>query len=41
MDPDAGILPMKASYTEIQDADRLIDGVEPSAAVRALQGKTL
>ena len=37
----AGILPMKASYTEIQDADRLIDGVEPSAAVRALQGKTL
>ena len=37
----AGILPMKSSYTEVQDADRLIDGVEPSAAVKALQGKTI
>jgi uncharacterized protein len=37
----AGILPLKSSYTELQDADRLIDGVEPSAAVKALQGKTL
>tara|TARA_R110002049_G_scaffold183916_7_gene351985 strand:- start:1685 stop:2350 length:666 start_codon:yes stop_codon:yes gene_type:complete len=37
----AGILPMTASYGTLQDADRLIEGVEPSAAVKALQGKTL
>ena len=37
----AGILPMKSTYTELEDADRLIDGVEPSAAVKALQGKSL
>ena len=37
----AGILPLKSTYTELQDADRLIDGVEPSDAVKALQGKTL
>ena len=37
----AGILPLKSTYTEVQDADRLIEGVEPSAAVKALQGKTL
>ena len=37
----AGILPMKSIYTELQDADRLIAGVEPSAAVKALQGKSL
>ena len=37
----AGILPLKSSYTELENSDRLIDGVEPSAAVKALQGKTL
>jgi len=37
----AGILPMRSTYTELQDADRLIEGVEPSAAVKALQGKSL
>lgn len=37
----AGILPMKSAYTELQDADRLIDGVEPSDAMKALQGKVL
>jgi nitroimidazol reductase NimA-like FMN-containing flavoprotein (pyridoxamine 5'-phosphate oxidase superfamily) len=37
----AGILPMKSAYTELQDADRLIDDVTPSAAVKALQGKIL
>ena len=37
----AGILPMKSAYTELQDADRLVEGVEPSDAVRALQGRTL
>ena len=37
----AGILPLESRYQSLQDADRLIDGVEPSAAVRALQGKLL
>jgi hypothetical protein len=37
----AGILPMKSAYTELQDSDRLIDGVEPSDAMKALQGKNL
>ena len=37
----AGILPMKSAYTDLQDADRLVDGVEPSDAVKALQGKIL
>jgi nitroimidazol reductase NimA-like FMN-containing flavoprotein (pyridoxamine 5'-phosphate oxidase superfamily) len=37
----AGILPMVSAYTSLEDADRLIDGVEPSAAVKALEGKTL
>jgi nitroimidazol reductase NimA-like FMN-containing flavoprotein (pyridoxamine 5'-phosphate oxidase superfamily) len=37
----AGILPMQSTYTSLQDGDRLIEGVEPSAAVRALEGKKL
>ncbi len=37
----AGILPMTSTYSELQDADRLIDGVKPSAAVKTLQGKSL
>ncbi len=37
----AGILPLESAYTELQGCNRLIDGVEPSDAVRALQGKTL
>ena len=37
----AGILPLKSTYTELEDSDRLIKGVEPSEAVKALQGKTL
>ena len=37
----AGILPMNSAYTELEDADRLIDGVEPSDAMKALQGKVL
>jgi nitroimidazol reductase NimA-like FMN-containing flavoprotein (pyridoxamine 5'-phosphate oxidase superfamily) len=37
----AGILPIRSTYQQLQDSDRLIDGVEPSDAVRALQGKTL
>lgn len=37
----AGILPMTSSYHTLVDADRLIEGVEPSDAIRALEGKTL
>lgn len=37
----AGILPLQSTYQQLQDCDRLIDGVEPSDAVKALQGKTL
>lgn len=37
----AGILPMESRYTSLEDADRLIDGVAPSKAVAALQGKRL
>ena len=37
----AGILPLQSTYTELRDSDRLIDGVEPSDAVKALQGRTL
>jgi nitroimidazol reductase NimA-like FMN-containing flavoprotein (pyridoxamine 5'-phosphate oxidase superfamily) len=37
----AGILPLQSTYQKLQDADRLIEGVEPSDAVKALQGKTL
>jgi len=35
----AGVLPLQSSLTTLQDDDRLHDGVEPSAAVRALEGK--
>ena len=37
----AGILPLTSAYQTLRDADRLIDGVEPSDAVRAMQGKVL
>lgn len=37
----AGILPMESRLTELQGDDRLLDGVEPSAAVRALQHRRL
>lgn len=37
----AGILPLSSAYQSLADADRLIDGVEPSDAVRAMQGKVL
>ena len=37
----AGILPLESRYLALQDADRLIGGVEPSDAVKALQGRTL
>jgi nitroimidazol reductase NimA-like FMN-containing flavoprotein (pyridoxamine 5'-phosphate oxidase superfamily) len=37
----AGILPLASAYSQLQDADRLVDGVAPSDAVKALQGKIL
>ncbi|HNP64889.1 MAG TPA: pyridoxamine 5'-phosphate oxidase family protein [Woeseiaceae bacterium] len=37
----AGILPLTSAFTTLQSDDRLIEGVEASAAVRAMQGKVL
>jgi nitroimidazol reductase NimA-like FMN-containing flavoprotein (pyridoxamine 5'-phosphate oxidase superfamily) len=37
----AGILPLKSAFTKIETDDRIIDGVEVSAAVLAMQGKLL
>ena len=37
----AGILPLDSSYTQLQSDTRLIDGVESSAVVRALQNTKL
>jgi len=37
----AGVLPLQSALTSLQDDERLIEGVEPSAAVRALEGKLL
>lgn len=37
----AGILPLTSQYQALVDSDRLIDGVEPSDAVKSLQGKIL
>lgn len=37
----AGILPLKTAFTTIQSDDRLLDGVEASAVVKAMEGKVL
>ena len=37
----AGILPLKSAFTEIETDDRIIDGVEPSDVVLAMQDKAL
>jgi len=37
----AGVLPLESRLTELQSDDRLLDGVEASAVVRALQEKVL
>ena len=37
----AGVLPLVSAFTTLQSDDRLIDGVEASNAVRAMEGKTL
>ena len=35
----AGLLPLDSRYTSLVDAERLVEGVEPSPVVRALEGK--
>jgi hypothetical protein len=37
----AGVLPLQSTLTNLQTDDRVLDGIEPSAVVRALQGKKL
>lgn len=37
----AGVLPLESAFTTLQGDDRVLEGVEPSAAVRALQGRRL
>jgi uncharacterized protein len=37
----AGVLPLVSAFTSLQSDDRLLDGVEPSAVVKAMQGKVL
>jgi len=37
----AGVLPLESRLTTVQSDDRLIDGVQPSDVVRAMEGKKL
>ncbi len=37
----AGVLPLKSAFTTVLSDERLIEGVEPSAVVRAMEGKEL
>jgi nitroimidazol reductase NimA-like FMN-containing flavoprotein (pyridoxamine 5'-phosphate oxidase superfamily) len=37
----AGVLPLESTLTHLVDDDRLLDNVEPSAVVRALEGRRL
>jgi hypothetical protein len=37
----AGVLPLAATFASLQSDDRLHDGVEPSSAVKAMEGKVL
>ena len=37
----AGILPLRSAFTTLQDDGRIHAGVEPSAIIRALEGKHL
>lgn len=37
----AGVLPLNSAFTTLQADERLLEGVEPSAAIRALEGKEL
>jgi hypothetical protein len=37
----AGVLPLVSAFTTLQPDERLVDGVEPSEVVKAMQGKVL
>jgi nitroimidazol reductase NimA-like FMN-containing flavoprotein (pyridoxamine 5'-phosphate oxidase superfamily) len=37
----AGVLPLESTLTRLQSDDRVLDGVEPSATVRSLEGRRL
>ncbi len=37
----AGVLPLRSAFTTLQDDGRILDGVEPSAVIRALEDKLL
>lgn len=37
----AGILPLNSAFTTLQSDERLIDGVKPSAVIRAMEGRKL
>ena len=37
----AGVLPLRAQFTNLQTDDRVLDGVEASDVVLAMEGKTL
>jgi len=37
----AGVLPLHSAFTTLQDDGRVHDGIEPSAVIRALEGKLL
>ena len=37
----AGVLPLAATFSTLQSDDRLLEGVEPSTAIKAMQGKVL
>lgn len=37
----AGVLPLQSAFGKLDDDGRLLEAVEPSAVVRALEGKTL
>lgn len=37
----AGILPLQSTFTNLESDERLVAGVEPSDAVRAMEGKSL
>jgi len=37
----AGVLPLRSAFSTLQDDGRIHDGVEPSAVIRALEGRLL
>lgn len=37
----AGVLPLESRFTTLQSDERLLEGVQPSAVVRAMEGKKL